>query len=529
MRPFIALMLILSLVIPPRARAEGDRFSRYMEQVFSESQSPRDAVQELTRELNYHQLADNDDLMQAFTDALTNGENPTLVQNLAVQMEKNEATYIRLLEQLVEKARQNPEILKIAERNAARFTDMARETALPQVEVAGRVYEMAIFSLSYVSLVYSLSGVAPESYWVASDLISSSNALSVLIMVAAARQGVNLAKGLSAFFHKLKDRRHSVDFLKGFQGWIKGARRTGDIKTLSVLLQLHRYTILSPARFDRTRDLMTQFHGELLKLKQLGILEKFQTFVAGRQFQSRVQKFLGVLSPAEWKRIRNLNPEDSVILKTKNGTSQMRYYQSTHLEVVRWLAAAKENSTARLRSALQNRLDQKLAAEVAVTNRTLYEKLSTHVLALGGIAIGGAVGLASGVIPALDPLFPADFLSYVRNPDNAVELSVITAFYPAFALAFHEFGFLLSLYGNPRRLRIQRAQVLKNLQQTLNLIEVIERELPSHEDRVAYIRDLDGLVNGGESAPDLIERIEIATVKVRPLYCSMKLTGDSPD
>ena len=388
---------------------------------------------------------------------------------------------------------------------------------------------MAIFSLTYLSLVYSLRGVAPGTYHFASDMITSNNGLSILILIATMRQSVNFGKGLKVFFRKLKERQRATAFLKNFKKWIDGADQAASVKELSILMKIHRYAILSPVRFKRSRDLMTHFHAELVKLDQLGLLGKFQTFLSRRTFKDRLAKMMAVMSPEEWRQFREVHPDDHRVIKVKNRPTAMIHYHSAHLEVVRWLAASEQNTTAGLRTALQERLDVAGKKAVSHTNPTAVEMISTHILTLGGLAIGGGLALASGSIPQLDPLFPADLLAYVRDPLVHGNLDVATLFLPGFALLLHEFDWLIARSKNFGSRRRGRDKVMHNLESTLALLTVVERELPTYEDRKKYIQDLDILVNTSESSIDVIENIEKDRLKTYSMLCQSRLTKIGDD
>lgn len=140
MKRFCSLLLSLSLVVSAATSAYGDPFSDYMNSALMKPNTPNQTIKDLTRRLDYQAIAGNDDLMTSFIDALVSGDNPTMVQNLATQFEKNEATYIRLIETLVEKARTNPEVLQMASRNATRLEEVAKQMELPDIHVGGRIY-----------------------------------------------------------------------------------------------------------------------------------------------------------------------------------------------------------------------------------------------------------------------------------------------------------------------------------------------------------------------------------------------------
>jgi hypothetical protein len=505
-RQLVSLVLIAALILPSARSQAANPLDQHLETVLNPTQT-QPTAETLIRQLDYRSLSENDELMSAFIAALTDDDNTQKVQNLAMQMERNEGTYMRLLEALIKKASENPEIIGIAERNAERLQKQVRNLQIQTPDVGMRVYEMGVFSLTYLALVYSLHGLGSEYASGPTDLITGYSAIITLMALAGVRQSINLTVGIRGYFKRLKERRAAGKFLKGFREWIQGAQETGDLKTTALLLQLHQYAMVTPDRFNESHKVMGDYYSELEKLNRMGLLAKFKNYLSTRKFKNRMQKMLALMSRKEWEKFQHLHPDSNQVIKVEHRSETFLYYETTRREILSWLAA-ETNDTSILRSRVQEHLNGRRDEAIKQTHTSLYEKISTHALTLGSLFLGLTMAVNSGVIPQLDPLLPGEFLALARDQDSRLTIELAMMFLPAFGLALHEFDFVLArAFNRPARQREKRRQI-HILEGILDHLTTIERELPTTEAREKAVKELGLLVNHGESAGDLLERLE---------------------
>lgn len=455
-----------SQVDPPSSTTEQTVTTEYDFSVASR------AVKEISS-----QFVDRPQLMAAFLDALIDGGNVDKVKALANQLENSEETFIKLAELISEKLPEHPGVDRILKESSDVVHERLRTDQVVTPSVGMRLFEFALFSGTYLGLIYSLNGFDPMLADLSFRSAFQDNlGMYTLLMVILMRQGIGLRAAISQYFKGLRQRARSKQFLQSFQKWIQTVPSKDQLEAIQEIPNIHKNAVESGKPLGLTADTFDKSIEELQKLRDMGLLKQLKNYFRKRGLQQQITHFASYLSPTQRQDLQTRYPEDKWILNTEEKYKSIFIYNKIKLEISRWMQQQKVEELSNLRTEVQERIDNNTQDLAARTRLSTFEHINIQFLTMGTIAIGTGLSIASGAA-SFDWIFSENFLSTLRSEDSKTLFGVATLILPAFSLALHEASWISSL-RNHRRRYSRTAQAVKKenkrLREFLDILTIIE-------------------------------------------------------
>lgn len=425
-------------------------------------------------------FSDRPQLMTAFVDALLDGGNHDKIQALGAQIENSEETFMRLFQIVIEKHSNDPHILEAISEGSKIFEE--RLKTQPQVKPSWftRMFEFALFSITYVGLIYSLHSLDPTVADMSFRSAFKDNlGIYTVGLVILMKQGMGLRTATSQYFSSLRNRMKSKDFIQNFRRWLTKVPKNEDLRVISLTSQIHQYSISSPEQRGLSAKIMKGYLDELKKLKRHGLLKGFIDHFKTRKLQRQIHKLTEYLSPEELRKLAEERPDGVQLKKLKPRFKSVFIYNKVRSEIVNWLSAQNVDHLANVRTEIQERIGVYRDRVILRSRVSPLEMFNIQLLTIGTMVIGLGFAMGSNPSTPFDEFFPQQLLNFFRSDHGKYQLSIATLILPAFSLALHELTWIASLRSIGRKWDDSSREIRKkiqSLQRVLDILDVVERD-----------------------------------------------------